>query len=255
MSLRPVGQHRRLLRVAEALGAKGLSLPGLRLAAREDTPTRAALDTALQCSNVIFTSPSAVRFAIRLRTLAQAAKRPNSRLCSEQRVLALGTATGKALRRAGFANVGVPSRASSEHLLALPELLSVSGHRIGIVTAPGGRGLVEQKLRERGATIALAEVYERAPAHLNKGHVRRLLEASGRGAVCVTSGEALDNVLGALAPDARRVLRDCVAVASSPRLEAVALAAGFRTVIPAASPAPRALLEALREHASRAAFR
>lgn len=247
VSLRPVGQHRRLLRAAKALGAGGLSLPGLRLAAREDTPTRVALDAATQCSRVVFTSPAAVRFSVRMRTL---------RAQPRQAVLALGEATRTALRRAGIAEVVVPAQATSESLLALPELAAVRGARIGMVTAPDGRGLLARQLHQRGATLVIAEVYARMPARLNRIHAQRVLDArGGRGAVCVTSAEALRNVLAALPDAARAVLLRCVAIASSERLVAIAHDAGFHTVIRADAPTPRSLLETLCAHASQRGFR
>ncbi|HEY2344741.1 MAG TPA: uroporphyrinogen-III synthase [Xanthomonadaceae bacterium] len=243
VSLRPVGQHRRLLQAAQARGAQGLALPGLRLAAREDTLTRMALDTALCRRFVIFTSPAAVRFAVRLRTL----KPP--RLRNGQRVFALGTATAAALRRAGVVDTTLPAQANSEGLLELAELQSLRGQGVGLVTAPGGRALLAQQLRERGAELAIAEVYARAPARLDRSHASRLLEARGRGAVCVTSAEALGNVIDALPADALAVLRRCVAVVSSPRLEAIAREAGFAATIRAPAPTPGSLIDALCAHA------
>ena len=251
VSLRPVGQHRRLLQAAKALGAVGLSLPGLRLTAREDTPTRVALDDALGCSRVIFTSPAAVRNAVRLRMLA--ADVVSAR--TDRAVFALGQATHAALRRAGIADVLVPQIATSEGLLALPGLALVAGARIGVVTAPDGRGILTGQLRKRGARLAIADVYARSPARLNAAHARRLLGARGRGAVCVTSSEALRNVLAALPDAARAALLRCVAVVSSARLEAITHDARFPTVIRAEAPTPASLLEALSAHASQRCFR
>lgn len=240
VSLRPVGQHRALLRAATASGADGLGLPGLRLRAREDTPSGVALDAALRCSRVIFTSPAAVRCAVRLRMLRQ---RPR------QRVFALGAGTRAALRREGIADVMVPPQTTSESLLALPELASVRDARIGLVTAPGGRGLLARVLGERGATLAVAEVYSREPARLNRTHARRLLDARGRGAVCITSAEALRHVFAALPDVARTKLLGCTAVVSSARLQAIAADAGFAAVIRADGPTPYDLLNALCAHA------
>ena len=232
-----------------------MSLPGLRLAAREDTPTREALDTALRCPFVIYTSPSAVRFSVRLRTLNPVLEQRSQHPRTVQRVFALGAATASALRRAGIIDAMVPMQASSEGLLALPDLQSVRGQAIGIVTAPGGRGVLVQRLRERGAKLAIAEIYARAPARLNRSHVRLLLEARGHSAVCVTSAEALHNVMAALPDTARAVLRGCVAVVSSVRLGAIVREAGFRTTVLARSPAPRDLIDALSAHASGQGFR
>lgn len=243
VSLRPVGQHRALLRAAAALGADGMSLPGLRLRAREDTPTSVTLDAALRCPRVIFTSPAAVRCTVRLRMLAPDVQP------ARQRVFALGEGTRAALRRAGIADVQVPRQATSEALLALPELASVSGKRIGLVTAPDGRGLLAPRLRERGATLVVAEVYSREPARLGKLHAQRLLDVRGHGAACITSAEALRNVIAGLPDAARAALLRCVAVVSSARLEAIARAAGFAEVIRADGPSPRDLLNALIAHA------
>lgn len=250
MSLRPVGQHRRLLSAAAAAGAATVSLPGLRLAAREDTPTRAALDTVLRCPNVIFTSPSAVRFSVRLRTLSDRAfLRPG------QRCFAMGEATRGALRRNGVADVIVAEPATTEGLLASAFLQDLHAMQVGLVTAPGGRGLLAEALRERGATLAVAQVYERAPARLNRTHAERLMQARGHGAVCVTSAEALRNVLAALPDAARARLLEAVAVTSSPRLEAAAREAGFRRFARAPGPTPRALVAGLIEHATGQRFR
>jgi uroporphyrinogen-III synthase len=246
VSLRPVGEHRALLHAARVAGATGIALPGLRLRAREDTPTRVALNAALRCPRVIFTSPSAVRSAVRLRTL-QTRPRPQ--------IFALGEGTRTALRRAGIADVRVPDEANSERLLAMTDFESVAGARIGLVTAPGGRGLLARRLRERGATLAIAEVYAREPARLNRGHADALLAVHGRGAVCVTSAEALRNVFDALDDRGRTRLLECVAIVSSARLHAIARDAGFARVIDAAGPEPRALIRALAAHAEPQRFR
>lgn len=246
MSLRPVGQHRRLLHAAELLGAQGVSLPGLRLTAREDTPTQVSLDAALHCPQVIFTSPAAVRFGARLRAL---------RLHPRQHAFALGAATRSALRRAGIADAQVPQHATSESLLALPEFASIAGARIGLVTAPGGRDLIARHLRDRGATLTIAEVYVRGPARLTRAHAQHLLDARGHGAVCITSAEALRNVLATLPAAARATLLRGAAIASSERLADIAHNTGFATVLRAAAPTPRSLLDALCVHASQQGFR
>jgi uroporphyrinogen-III synthase len=246
VSLRPVGAHRPLLRAAAAAGAAGLTLPGLRLRAREDTPTRVALDAALRCPRVIFTSPAAVHCALRLRDLRA---RPH------QQVFALGEGSRAAQRRAGIADVRIPPEANSESLLAIDALQTIAGTRIGLITAPGGRGTIARELRERGAMLAIAEVYAREPTRLGTSHAQRLLDARGHGAVCVTSAEALRNVLAALPDRARKVLLGCRAVTSSERLLKNARDAGFRRVIRADGPLPHQLIHALARHAAAQRFR
>lgn len=246
VSLRPVGQHTAVRRAALKLGASTISLPGLRLRTREDRITRLALTAALDCERVIFSSPAAVRAAARLQTLSTVRKPV---------LLAIGRGTAAALHRAGLAAAITPQPETSEGLLALPQLRHVDGATIGLVTAPGGRGLLAPALHARGAKVRVAEVYAREPARLTRRHFEALLNANGTGALLLSSAEALANVLAALPTTARRRLLDCLVVASSERLAGIARAAGFTRIVPATGASPRELLAALVAHAKSQRFR
>ena len=246
VSLRPVGQHATVRRAALEWGASTISLPGLRLRAREDAITRRALADALNCERVIFSSPAAVRSATPLQSLATIRK---------PMVLAVGRGTSAALRRAGICAVLTPAAETSEGLLALPELRHVAGVSIGLVTAPGGRGLLATTLRARAADLRIAEVYTREPARLTRRHSEALLDAKGSGALLLSSAEALANVLAALPVTARQRLFECLVVVSSERLAGIARDAGFARIVPATSASPRAMLNALAAHAKSASFR
>src|SRR5690606_40948301 len=110
---------------------------------------------ALDADVLLFTSPAAARAAAALRRLRP---RPS------QAWLAVGAGTARALRRAGVAGVVAPRRMDSEGVLALPELASVRGRRVALVTAPGGRGLSAPTLAARGGQVLRADVSERVPA-------------------------------------------------------------------------------------------
>lgn len=245
VSLRPVGQHAAVRRAVRDLGAVPVSLPGLRLRRREDAATRDALAEALLGERVIFTSPVAVRSAARLQNLATACK---------SMVLAIGRGSSAALRRAGIEMVVCPTLETSEGLLAVPELQAVSGVAIGLVSAPGGRGLLAATLRERGARLHVAEVYCREPARLTQHHLGAFLATHGSGALLLSSSEAFTNVLAALPDAARTHLRECIVVASSERLADSARAAGFTRIVPAAGASPRDMLAALVAHAKSQRF-
>jgi uroporphyrinogen-III synthase len=240
VSLRPVGQHAAIRRAARELGAAAISLPGMRLRACEDTATRDALAHALDCEQVIFSSPMAVRAAARLQALASARTR---------RILAIGRGTSAALHRHGISAVVTPDLETSEGLLALPGLQRIDGVSIGLVTAPGGRGLIASTLRARGADLRVAHVYARAPARLTRRHSDALLAATGSGAVLLSSAEALVNVLAGLPMPARQRLLACTVVASSARLAGIARDAGFARIVLADGVSPRASLAALAAHA------
>jgi len=233
-SLRPAGEHAALRRVAQGAGFRLRVLPLQRLVARADV---AQLAAALAAPIRLYTSPAAVRFAV-----FQVA----DGLCRQGIDLAVGSGTAAALRRAGVADARSPARMDSEGVLAMAELQSVGGLALGVITAPGGRGLLVPALRERGAEVRVAEVYQRADL---RGEARRLAAfADDPGAVLVASSAEAFGRLEALLPDASsvrgRALRARPVVVSSPRLAALAAHAGFVRVVVAAGPTPSALVAA-----------
>jgi len=236
--LRPPATRAPLLRALAAAGATPLALPALRLlaAADRDAADR-QLAAALRAPLVLFTSPAAVAFARRL----PAWQPPVT-------AIALGSGTARALARAGSPGALQPPRADSEGVLALPALRALHGGAVGLVTAPGGRGLLAAGLAARGIRVLRADVYRRLPARLDSRHralLRCLLDAPGPRALLLTSAEALEHLLGALAPEAPRLLPQLLVVAASERLQRLAVAHGAARVVRAASPSPPALLAAL----------
>ena len=235
---RPVGTGAAWANRVRALGGTPLLLPGSSLRAVTDTrAARATLREALACDAVIFTSPAAVEFARRFGALRSRAV-----------VLAPGTATRDALRRAGSRNVIAPAREDSEGILALPVLGNVRGKRVGIVGAAGGRGLLDRELVARGASVLHAHVYERMPARLDRRHADALRkDARRRLFVLLSSAEALANIIASLPEKARRELLRGTAVASSARLATAARKAGFAYVLRAGSARAGDMLAAIAD--------
>jgi uroporphyrinogen-III synthase len=244
ISLRPSGAHGPVRRAAAALGARVLPISTLRLLSLD---AGVALDAALACPVVLFTSPAAVRFALAQRPLAARAG---------QTWLAVGSGTATALRRAGIADAGVPDgRADSEGLLARPELQSLRGRAVGLVTAPGGRGLIGETLAQRGALVHLAEVYRREPLLPRPARIALLAALPERSALLVSSAEAFDALWSRLDDAARLRLRQRPVVASSPRLAARLAAEAFAAIVIADGATPNALLEALAADVAGGRFR
>lgn len=235
VSLRPVGAHDALRRAAAAQGARVLALSPWRIALRDDAATRKTLREALAADAVVFTSPNAVRAAANLLPLR---KRKGAEW------LAVGAGTASALRRAGIANVASPARMDSEGLLSLPALRDVRGKRVGLVTAPGGRGVIATALARRGARITRADVYERITIAPSPRALATLRALRTRPWLALSSGEALQHVLTALPADAARRLRTSRVLAASERLAELARELGFDNIHVATDARPRALLDA-----------
>lgn len=238
ISLRPLNRHGGLRRAAAARGARLFALSTLALEPLDDD---GALDAALQCPRVIVTSPSAVAMASLDRPL---------RARRGQAWFALGAGSAAALRRRGIARVQVPAAGSdSEALLALPGLQQVRGEAIGLLTAPGGRGLIARALRAAGARLQVAETYRRVPRPLSPARLHALARLPARTALVLTSEEAFAPLWQALDAAQRERLRAAPCVVASDRLAAHAAALGFAQVLRASGPRPAQLLQALEAHA------
>ncbi|MDG2523923.1 uroporphyrinogen-III synthase [Stenotrophomonas sp. HITSZ_GD] len=233
ISLRPAGQHGALRHAAARHGLAVLGVSPWRLQPREDAATRGALGQALAAPVVVFTSPAAVRAAGRLAPLRPPAA---------ARWLAVGEGSAGALRRAGVAEVIQPARMDSEGLLALPALAGAA--RVGLVTAPGGRGLLASTLAGRGVEVVRADVYERVPLALTATTLRRLHALTGPSVLALSSGEALERVLDQLPAELLARWQAQPVVAASQRLAAQAAARGFQRIVQAEGPRPAQLLAA-----------
>lgn len=234
MSLRPRGQHAGLRAAAARNGARLLAVSPIAIAHLDDARTRRDLHAALAADLVLFTSANAVRAAAALGPLK--ARRGQS-------WLAVGAGTRRALARAGIDAIS-PARMDSEGLLGLPQLERVRGKRIGLVTAPGGRGVLAPALAARGAKVLRANVYARTAVALStrqREALDALLRHPARVLLALSSGEALDALLAQAASPG---LRKAAVVAASERLAEMARAAGFRHIAIATSARPAALLHA-----------
>jgi len=235
VSLRPVGEHAPLRRVAARYGIKVLALSPWKLVCHADPATRDALDVALQADVVIVTSPAAVTAASRL-----------SPLCAQsgQTWAAVGAGTAQRLRRAGVKGVMTPERMDSEGLLALPVLRALHGQRVGLMSAPGGRGLIVPTLQQRGAHVLRADVYERVAVAPTPAALARLAEP-GPLWLALSSQGALAGILDVLLEPARQRLLTARVVAASERLARFAIEMGFSAPIIASDARPGSLLRAM----------
>jgi uroporphyrinogen-III synthase len=232
---RPAGTANTFARQVRHRGGVPLLLPGLSLRASEDVErARAQLREALRADDLLlFTSPAAVRFAAALAPLRTRAT-----------VLAVGQGTAAALRRHGLAAQAPARQQDSEGLLDLPALRDLRGRGVALVGAPGGRGLLQQRLLDGGARLREVWVYRRTAPRLDRRHLEAVHQLRPSGRVLLSSAQALANLRNALPPEAWSRLCAAVGVVSSERLEAAAREAGFRRLRRAASALPTDLLGA-----------
>lgn len=136
---------------------------------------------------LIFVSPNAVEHVLDFLPPQGRPARPT--------LVAIGQATARAMEQAGLTVDLQPiSGHNSESLLALPELQAVAGKHIIIVRGEGGRSLLGDTLRQRGARVSYAEVYARSLPEVADDEFERLCADPGIDLCIATSNEALENL-------------------------------------------------------------
>ena len=218
---RPAHQADNICALIEAAGGRAIRFPTLEIS---DPPNPEATRAVLSCLDdhdvAIFISANAVDKAVALR----AAPDWPARL---QRV-AVGAGTARALQRHGLPVTWLPPPPfDSLALLAAPALQQVTDQRIVIIRGVGGRELLGETLRARGAHVDYVEVYQRVRPQVE---TRDILKAWAEGAIDVvtaTSAEALYNLVVMLGDPGRAPLLAAPLVVVSARMIQQALELGF----------------------------
>jgi uroporphyrinogen-III synthase len=220
---RPAHQAEPLCRLIEGAGGRAIRFPVLAIAAPLDMqPALATVQGLAHYNLAIFISPNAVELGLDL-IAAQGGIPPGLRLA------VVGEGSGRTLRaRLGRGPDLQPAqRFDSEALLALPALQQVAGWRIAIFRGDGGRELLGQTLRGRGATVDYVEVYRRERPDSDPTALAAQLAQGAVDIVTVTSSEGLRNLLELAGADNAARLRQLPLVVVSERTAALAKELGF----------------------------
>ena len=161
-------------------------------------------------------------------------------------VYAVGPSTAEVLARYNLDPEFPGTRMSSEALLALPSLSAIDGRKVLIVRGVGGRELLAQELRNRGASVDYLELYRRDCPEYPPGALAAEVEHAVPAAIVVTSAEALDNLRGLLERDAVPVASIPLFV-SSARIAEKAKESGFLLAVTMSGADDRAIIESLAD--------
>lgn len=180
---RPERQATPLCALLESEGATAVRFPVLRIEAAEDGRHGAARAGDRQGADVIiFTSANAVHFGAAWVDSPGAAA-----------FAAIGPATARALQDHGRTVTITPADGmDSESLLRHPSLEHPAGLRILIIKGRHGRALLRERLTERGAVVAVAEVYERVRASYGNEQLSALTARFVAGGIHVITATSVD---------------------------------------------------------------
>lgn len=158
---------------------------------------------------------------------------------------AIGDASARLLLRFGITAHTPGAAMTSEGLLALSQLQSVTGQRVLIIKGEGGRRTLADALRRRGARVDELACYRRAPPAIDSDEFARKLLEWDIDLVMISSGEGLANLVALANPAETSRFSDITLLVPSARVAETARAAGFRHVVTAGNASDSAMLLAL----------
>jgi uroporphyrinogen-III synthase len=221
-----------------ALGGRPIRFPALAiLGPAAPEAVRAQLARLPTYDLALFVSPNAVRHGLELWG--------DQPWPPGVQVGAVGEGSARRLRERGIDLALVPTQGfDSEALLALPELQQVAGKRVLILRGNGGRPLLGDGLRARGAVVDYAEVYRRVRPEIDPQPLLRSWRDQVQ-VVTTTSGEVLENLWTTLGGAGQPLLATTPLVVISQGMRRRAVELGMQRVILAAAADDAAVIEAI----------
>lgn len=241
---RPLAQCGPLAEAIRAIGGEPLVFPLLEILPADDpAPLAAAVEQLASYRVAIFISPNAVDHA--LPAILAAGGWPAGLLPA-----AVGQGTVKALAAHGVHGCIAPTqRFDSEALLELPELAGerVTGQRIAIFRGDGGRELLGDTLRARGATVDPVTCYRRLGPSTGAQPLLAAWQNRRLDALTVSSSEGLRYLWDLLPAGGREALAETPVFVPHARIAENAKFIGLQKII-LTEPADQGILRALRAY-------
>lgn len=194
---RPRHQAGEFQRLLQAAGAKCILFPLIAIEPIAGTLAADAVAKLMKLytyDTVLFISANAVDYSLALLDVSQRQQ------LAQLTIGAIGKKTAQLLQAQGLAvSLVPPAGFTSEAFLALPAVQDLAERRILIIRGVGGRELLAQTLRARGASVDYCEVYQRfaaesEPALLNQHYQQGQLDI-----IAITSIEGLKQLMATFA--------------------------------------------------------
>ena len=192
---RPTNQAKKLSALIEQAGGTPILFPLIEITPLNDYSQFEAVTSEIETYDwAIFISSNAVQNGM--------PRLVKTGIPSNLKFAAIGPVTASELQSFGVKDVLIPNdRFDSESLLALDEMHAVSNKKILIVRGVGGRDVLAETLKARGAQVTFAECYQRINPQTNCDLLANLYREKKLHGIVITSSEAMRHLLD-LAGDA-----------------------------------------------------
>ena len=235
---RPAEESAALATVLSDVGIYSSSLPLLDIEPLPITPDQQALlrDLGRYCAVIVVSKPA-----------ARLALQQLDRQWSEMPWFSVGAATAQVLADQGYTVHYPHTGDDSEALLELPalrEAIARPDARVLILRGEGGRELLAERLRERGASVDYLELYRRFLPTYDARALTQRIQLERLNGLVVSSGQGFLNLQALAGADWPQVAQLPLFV-PSPRVQEMARAAGAEKVVDCRGASAAALLVAL----------
>ena len=245
MITRPAHQSEKLVKGIHAAGGETFIFPTLAI---EAIPLSNENIDKLELINhfhmIIFISPNAVKHGLdHILGISQ--------LSDEVKLATIGQGSARALKAylGKEADIVPEKEFNSEGLLAMQAMQDVNNHRILIVRGNGGREVLKQTLRERGALVEYLDAYQRVKPDVDSTILEENLQNKQIAAIVITSAESLKNLVEMTPINVREQLLQTPLLLINNRLVEVAREAGFNNDLLVANEASDdAIIGTLKQH-------
>jgi uroporphyrinogen-III synthase len=224
LNTRPQGQAQQLSQEITAAGGVAIECPALELAA-SDANWLDSLPNLNQVHHAIFVSPNAVHYAL------SQLKQNNIRWPGQINTIAIGKGTAKALNSFEIQANDIPEIPDSEHLLALETLEQLKNQIVLLFKGEGGRTLIEESLKARGAELFSLVVYQRKMPAIQPQLIYSLWHDDAVDIILFTSEQSMRNLFKMFAQESHDWLRHKPCLVISERLAREASLLGMKKII------------------------
>ena len=190
---RPADQANKLAKLIREAGGAPILFPLIEIAPLSDySQFETVISKISNYDWAIFISSNAVQNGMP-RLVKQIAKQG---IPPTLKFAAIGPVTAKALTEFGIKNVLSPQdRFDSESLLALTEMHAMQDKKVMIFRGQGGREILAETLKTRGAQVAFAECYQRINPQTDCNLLAQLYAENKLHGIVITSSEAMRHLL------------------------------------------------------------
>jgi len=228
---RPKKQAENLCDLIRKSGGEAIAFPVIEIMPFEQA--QSGIVTLQGIDMIIFISQNAVDYFM---------KGVNEKIPHGTLMISIGEASSRSMR-SHHLRVDLQPHTSigSEGLLLLPELQNMKGKKVLIVRGQGGRELLAETLRQRGADVDYLNVYQRGLPSPSSAQCQQAIKAD---CLVCTSVVSVKNLMVLLEKDLKSIVDKPMLVLSD-RIKVYALSAGFSSVMVTKSTRDEAFIDEL----------